>query len=39
MASLSVPHSVSFPRYIVDLDLPPDERWNQVVDDYKGTKL
>lgn len=24
------------PRYIIDLDLPPEERWNQVVDDYKG---
>jgi hypothetical protein len=23
------------PRYRVDLDLPPDERWNQIVDDYK----
>lgn len=26
------------PRYIIDLDLPPEERWNQVVDDYKGTR-
>ncbi len=25
------------PRYRVDLDLPPDERWNQIVDDYKRT--
>lgn len=24
------------PRYIIDLDLPPEERWNQIVDDYKG---
>lgn len=23
------------PRYIIDLDLPPSQRWNQVVDDYK----
>eukprot|EP01128_Nolandella_sp_AFSM9_P004950 TRINITY_DN2335_c0_g1_i2.p1 TRINITY_DN2335_c0_g1~~TRINITY_DN2335_c0_g1_i2.p1 ORF type:complete len:423 (-),score=76.88 TRINITY_DN2335_c0_g1_i2:311-1579(-) len=25
----------SVPRYIIDLDLPPEQRWNQVVDDYK----
>lgn len=32
-------YTVSVPRYIINLDLPPEERWNQVVDDYKGTKL
>lgn len=29
----------SVPRYKVDLDLPVDERWNQIVDDYKGMFL
>lgn len=24
------------PRYTINLDLDPSERWNQVVDDYKG---
>jgi hypothetical protein len=32
----SVGHVQCVPRYIIDLDLPPQQRWNQVVDDYKG---
>ena len=26
------------PRYVIDLDKDPKERWNQVVDNYKGTE-
>ncbi|MCL4419732.1 hypothetical protein M1146_06600 [Patescibacteria group bacterium] len=25
---------VGVPRYIIDLDLPPKQRWNQVAQDY-----
>jgi len=24
------------PRYVIDLDQPPETRWNQLADDYKG---
>lgn len=27
----------SVPRYIINLDHPPEERWNQVIQDYKST--
>lgn len=36
-APSAVPNLVGVPRYIIDLDLPPEQRWNQVIDDYKGT--
>lgn len=26
----------SVPRYVIDLDQPPETRWNQLADDYKG---
>ena len=24
------------PKYVVNLNLPPEERWNDVIDDYRG---
>lgn len=28
-------NSTSYPKYVVNLDLPPRERWNHVAKDYK----
>lgn len=30
-----IPIVVGVPRYIVDLDAPPEHRWTQIIDDYK----
>jgi hypothetical protein len=28
--------AVQFPRYVVNLDLPPEERWQHVINDFAG---
>lgn len=32
-------HVVNPPRYVLDLDLPPSQRWDRIVDDFKGSYL
>lgn len=35
----SLKNIASVPRYVIDLDQPPETRWNQLADDYKGNSF
>lgn len=37
-SSQNLKNVASVPRYVIDLDQPPETRWNQLADDYKGNR-